>query len=62
MVEESFDDKDVTTEKEMYKINIVNEDNMTIVKTWCLQSIVLRSTLPINCILYENKEFDNYKI
>ena len=59
MVGESFDDKDVDVEKEVYKISIDNEDNMTTVKIWFLQSAVTRSNLAVNCILYGNKEFNN---
>ena len=62
MVEESFDDKDVDVEKEVYKISNANEDNMTTIKIWLLQSIVTRSDLAINCILYGNKEFNNWNI
>ena len=62
MVEESFDDKDVDVEKEVYKISSANEDNMTRVKIWFLQSTVTRSDLAINCILYGNKEFNNGNI
>ena len=62
MVEESFDDKDVDVEKEVYKISSANEDNMTTIKIWFLQSTVTRSDLAINCILYGNKEFNNWNI
>ena len=62
MVEESFDDKDVDVEKEVYKTSSANEDNTTTVKIWCLQSTVTSSALAINCILYGNKGFNNYNI
>ena len=62
MVEESFDDKDVDVVKEVYKICSANEDNMTTVKIWFLHSNVTRSDLAIKCILYGNKEFNNWNI
>ena len=62
MVEESFDDKDVDVEKEVYKVRSANEDNMTTIKIWFLQSTMTRSDLAINCILYGNKEFNNWNI
>ena len=62
MIEESFDDKDVDVEKKVYKISSANEDNMTTIKTWWLQSTVTILSLSINCILYKNKEFNNYNI
>ena len=62
MVEESFDEKDVDVEKEVYMISKANEYNMTTIKIWFLQSTVTRSDLAIKCILYGNKEFNNWNI